>query len=173
MRSAYWYIRIWLAVAVGLGALLGVSEYTRNPLHDPDQAQQRTGMLLPAQTYPAPSIVEVPPGGKRTLIFFTRSLKSQHLFHDLADQADLAQEADLVVVTADGSRPMITNGIKSFADDPDGTVAQAFGLNRPVDGGAPIGYVIVDSKGYIRYRTLDPGFMHHTQELRLMLRVTP
>jgi hypothetical protein len=166
-------MRVWLVVAVGIGILLGVSEYARNPLHDPDQAQQRTGMLLPAQTYLAPSITDAPRRGQRTVVLFTRSLQDQHLFHDLADQADLVEEADLIVVTADGSKPLITNGIKAFVADPDGAWAHAFGLNRPVDGGAPIGYVIVDSHGYIRYRTLDPGFMHHTHELRLMLGGTP
>ncbi len=163
----------WCAIAVGFGALLGISEYTRNPLNDPDPAQQRTGMLLPSSSEQAPPIAGAPHVGQRRVILFARSLKDQYLFHDLADQADLAQAAQLVVVTSDGSQPIITNGITVFVADPDGMMAAAFGMPQPIDRAAPIGYVIVDSEGYIRYRTLDPGFMHHGRELRMLVEAAP
>lgn len=167
------YLRIWLATALGFGLLLGLSEYLRNPLNDPDQAWQRTGMLLPPQGERAPTLGVRLTSQRRTLIFFARSLQGQPLFHDLADQADLAASADLVVVTRDGSRPTLTGGLQQFVADADGAVARAAGLDQPIDGGAPVGYVIVDTQGYIRYRTLDPGFMHHAQEIKLMLGATP
>lgn len=167
------YLRIWLATALVFGLLLGLSEYLRNPLNDPDQARQRTGMLLPPQRARAPALAAsvLPP--RRMVIFFARSFQGQPLFHDLADQADLAQSANLVVVTQDGSRPTLTGGIQQFVADGDGAVARAAGLDQPIDGGAPVGYVIVDSQGYIRYRTLDPGFMHRAQEIKLLLGATP
>lgn len=167
------YLLIWLVAALGFGLLLGLSEYARNPLNDPDPAQQRTGLLLPAGRYPAPVVDGRALTARRTLIFFTRSLERQPLFHDLADQSDLVRNADLVVVTRDGSRPIISEGITQFVTDLDGSLAEAFGLDQPIDGGAPVGYAIVDSQGYVRYRTLDPDFMHRANEIKLMLGATP
>lgn len=168
------YILIWVAVGVLLGTFLLVSEYSRNPLNDPDQAQQRPGFLLPPSAFKTPQIIPgVPRDGHRVVIFFARSLKGQALFHDLADQADVTNAADVVVVTQDGSRPTIEGGIRHFAFDPNGTVVAAFGLNQPIDGGAPIGYILIDSDGFIRYRTLDPNFRHLAKELKIMLGATP
>lgn len=163
------YVGIWLTVAICLGVLLGFAEYRRNPLNDPDQAWQRTGVLLPAHTYPAPTAGVEPRPGHRVIIFFARSLTDRYLFHDLADQADLGSAADLIVVTPDGSRPVIENGIWRFAMDTDGALARAVGLRRPIDGGPPVGYVLIDSHGYIRFRTLDPGFGQRAWEIKLLL----
>ncbi len=167
------YIVTWCVIAVGFGTLLAISEYYRNPLNDPDPAQQRTGMLLAPRAERAPTITDVHELGRRRVILFARSLKDQYLFHDLADQADLAEAAEVIVVTVDGSQPIITNGISAFRADADGELARAFGMAEPIDRGAPIGYVILDSEGYIRYRTLDPLFMHHGRELRMMVGATP
>ena len=160
---------IFLAVALVFGALLALAECRRNPLNDPDQARQRTGVLLPAHTYPSPTLEDEPRPGHRTIFFFTRNLAGLHLFSDLADQSDLAGAADLIVVTSDGSKPVIEGGIQRFVTDADGSLAKAFGLRAPIDGGPPVGYVLVDSQGHIRFRTLDPGFQERAWEIKLLL----
>jgi hypothetical protein len=151
-----------------MGAALAVAEHRRNTLNDPDEAWQRTGLLLPAQVYRIPTFETRP--GRPVVVFFARSLLDQYLFHDLADQSDLASLADLVVVTADGSRPTIQTGITHFAVDDDGSSAAGAGLHRPIDGGYPVGYVLIDSDGYVRFRTLDPGFGHRAWEIKLLLK---
>lgn len=103
------------------------------------------------------------------IIFFARNLTDRYLFPDLADQSDLAGAADLIVVTPDGSRPVIENGVRRFATDIDGSLARSVGLHRPIDGGPPVGYVLIDSQGYIRFRTLDPGFGQRAWEIKLLL----
>jgi hypothetical protein len=163
------YVGLWLTVAMFMEAGLGFAEYRRHPLNDSDPAWQRTGGLLPAQTYPAPTVEGESRLGHRAIFFFTRRLTDQYLFHDLADQADLAREADLIVVTSDGSRPVIESGIRRFVMDANGSLARAVGLHRPIDGGPPVGYVLADSHGYIRYRTLDPEFGQRAWEIKLLL----
>lgn len=160
---------IFLAVALVLGALLAFAEYRRNPLNDPDQARQRTGVLLPAHTYLCPTVEGEPRPGHRAIFFFARSLADRHLFSDLTDQSDLANAADLIVVTSDGSRPILQGGIQRFMTDADGSLATAFGLRSPIDGGPPVGYVLVDSHGNIRFRTLDSGFRERAWEIKLLL----
>lgn len=160
---------VWLSTALVMGALLGLAEGRRNPLNDPDQAWQRTGVLLPARSEPAPVIGSSHSLGRRRVIVFARSLKGRHLFPDLADQSDLTGDADLVVVTLDGSRPMIEWGIDDFLTDRDGSLANAFRFRSPIDGEYPVGYTLIDGEGFIRYRTLDPGFDRRAWEIKLLL----
>ena len=55
--------------------------------------------------------------------------------------------------------------------DPRGRVADSLGLPRPVDGGPPVGYAIVDRQARVRYRTLDPQYLAHSFALGPMLGV--
>jgi len=163
------YVWLWGAVTLLLGGLLGFAEYQRNPLNDPDQAQQRTGVLLPTRLERASRIPTLNITGQPVVIIFDRTLTGRHLFHDLADQSDLTKHAELVVVTPDGSRPVIEAGIDHLLTDQDEAIAHAFDLRKPIDGGYPVGYVLVDPSGFVRFRTLDPGYDKRAWEIRLLL----
>lgn len=167
--AAVRYGYFWFATAVLVGGLLAFAEYDRNPLNDPDQAFQRTGVLEICGQRRAPVLPGGLRPGRRTIVIFARSLKGQPLFHDLADQADLAAMADLVVVTTDGSRPLFDYGVRAVVTDPAGTLAKRFGLRRPIDGGPPIGYALVDDHGDLRHATIDPSFAHWPSELKLLV----
>ncbi len=168
-QTTHLYVGIWLTVAIFMGVLLWLAESRRNSLDDADQAWQRSGILLSTYTIRAPRAGIEPRVGHRMIIFFARNLTDRYLFPDLADQSDLAGAADLIVVTPDGSRPVIENGVRRFATDIDGSLARSVGLHRPIDGGPPVGYVLIDSQGYIRFRTLDPGFGQRAWEIKLLL----
>lgn len=146
----------WLGIAVLFGVLLGFAEYSRSHLDDPDPALQRQGSLIPA-TFKVPQIT---PGFPRTghplLVIFVRSVDGQLLFHDLAVQSDLSLMADIILVTADGREPNITQGLSAVVADEDGIIAKMYQLNTPIDGGYPVGYAVVDRQGFLRYATLDP-----------------
>lgn len=163
------YVIIWAFAAWSFGILLAIAEHERNPLNDADPAQQRTGMLLPTGVEPMPKIECLHVDAGPTVVVFDRQLQGRHLFHDLADQSDVARLAKLVVVTSDGSKPLVEQGIHCLLADPDETIAEAFRLRRPIDGGYPIGYVLVDRSGFIRFRTLDPGYDERGWEIRLLL----
>lgn len=104
-----------------------------------------------------------------TVVIFDRQLHGRHLFHDLADHSDVAGLAKVAVVTLDGSSPLIEKGIDCLLADPDQAIAEAFRLRRPIDGGYPIGYALVDRSGFIRFRTLDPEYARRGWEIRLLL----
>jgi hypothetical protein len=163
----------WIVAAIFFGTLLSIAEISRNPLDDPDFAYQRTGFLIAPHTVQAPKIyTDLPRSGHKMVVFFTRSMKDMQLFHDLATQSDLSLMADLVLITSDGSKPTVTEGLKYVEGDPKGKFAELFGMDKPIDGGPPVGYVVIDSEGYTRYRTLDPRFMHR-RELVTILKATP
>lgn len=163
------YLLMWIAVALLLGGLLGFADYRHNPLNDPDQAHQRTGVLIPTGQEPAPRIPPPNIAGRPVLIIFDRTLAGKHLFHDLADRSDLTRNTELLVVTSDGSRPVIETGIDHMLADQDQSIARAFDLRKPVDGGYPVGYVLLDASGFIRFRTLDPGYDKRAWEILLLL----
>lgn len=50
-----------------------------------------------------------------------------------------------------------------------GGLARRFGMPSPVNGGAPVGYAVVDAAGRIRYRTLDPQVAGHLEEVDTIL----
>ena len=164
---------VWLAVAILFGGLLALAEHFRNRLDDPDPAQQRPGFLLPAGSVKAPNVIAgFPRPGRRLVVFFVRSVEGQLLFHDLALQADLAAEADAVLVAWDGRSPRITQGLSAVIPDSDGQIARAYRLSQPVDRGYPVGYALVDGDGFLRYGTLDPHCvgMGHNYEVKALLR---
>lgn len=163
------YLFLWFTVALFLGGLLTFADYRLNPLNDPDQARQRTGVLLPTEQDSAPMISALNIIGRPVVIVFDRTLTGRHLFHNLADQSDLTRTAELLVVTSDGSRPAIETGIDHMLADQDESIARAFNLRKPVDGGYPVGYVVIDSSGFIRFRTLDPGYDKRVWEIVLLL----
>lgn len=170
------FVTIWLSTALLFGGLLAWAEVSRNRLDDPDPAFQRTGFLLPEDKLRAPDVLPgYPRAGHRLAVLFVRSVDGQMLFHDLALQSDLDSLADIVLVTQDGIRPNITQGLDAIVADRDEAIVNAFGLHRPMDGGYPVGYALVDRDGYIRHRTLDPHCfgMGHNYEIKALLRAIP
>ena len=57
----------------------------------------------------------------------------------------------------------------SRTSDPDGSVAEAYGMRSPRGGGPPVGYALVDAHGAIRYRTLDPDVADQLGEVGTMV----
>jgi len=170
------FITIWLSIALLFGGLLAWAEVSRSRLDDPDPAFQRTGFLLPEDQVRAPNVLRgYPRTGHRLAVLFVRSVDRQMLFHELALQSDLSALGDIVLVTQDGLRPNIVQGLDAIVADPEEAIVNAFGLHRPIDGGYPVGYALVDRDGHIRHRTLDPHCfgMGHNYEIKALLQAIP
>lgn len=156
---------LWLAVAAGFGLLLALTG-ARGALDDPDPARQRPGVLdgdgLPA---PAPPLDGVAAPGRPAVVFFVRSAQAVALCRELS-KGGLSTSAAVAVVAAE-SAPGGQPGVVALKDG--GWTAQRFGMPIPVDGGPAVGYAIVDSRGRIRYRTLDPTLFRHLGEVSTMI----
>ncbi|MGH9268341.1 MAG: hypothetical protein ACRD0D_09205, partial [Acidimicrobiales bacterium] len=57
--------------------------------------------------------------------------------------------------------------------DPAARLANSYRLHRTRSGGPPEGYAVVDRRGLIRYRTLDPLVASHLGEVATIVRATP
>ncbi len=156
----------WVGAAVGLGLLLALARAAEGPLDDPDQAWQRPGFLdagdLPAT---APTMAPGVPAPRRpTVVFFLRPGDSlAQLCHALAATTLPAHAATAAVVA--GSTTDRCAAVGAVVGDPDGAVAEAYGLRRPRRDGPPVGYAVVDAAGAIRYRTLDPEVADQLDEV--------
>ena len=163
-------VAVWCIAAVIFGALLVLARATESGLDDPDPARQRHGFLdgggLPQ---PASAVTAgLPRPGRRAVVFFVRPDGVSELCRALAGR-DLRSLADLVVVV---SGEGLCEGIPTV-NDPGGGLARAYGLRRPRAGGPPVGYSVVDSRGVIRYRTLDPTVADELGEVHTIVRATP
>ena len=158
-------VATWVGAAVGFSLLLALARAAEGPLDDPDQAWQRPGFLdagdLPT---PAPAVVpEIPSPRRPTVVFFVRPHGLAELCHALAASALPAQAVTAAVVV--GSTSDRCAAVEAVVDDPDGAVADAYGVRRPRGGGLPVGYAVVDAAGAIRYRTLDPEVANQLDEV--------
>jgi len=158
----------WAVAAFGFAALLALADAASGPLDDPDPARARPGVLdldgLPA---PAPQVAAgVPRPGRRAVVFFARPTGVAPLCQALA-RRPLPSDVDVAVV-ANGAGGSCGPGA-TLVVDPSAAHARSFGLDVPRDGGAPVGYAVVDAAGRIRYRTLDPGVAARLGEVATMV----
>ena len=159
-------LTVWLLAAAVFGGLLVIAELTRGPLDDPDQAYQRPGILDLAVPEPAPAVTDnIPRPGRPAVVFFDRPGMLAALCEALP-ATGLAADADLVIVT-----PTAGTGCAGLpvVEDPDGSLADTYGMRSPAAGGPPVGYAVIDAQSRIRYRTLDPTVTAELSEVRTIL----
>ena len=172
-RSTAPLVATWLGAAVGLGVLLLLARSTQEPLDDRDQAWQRPGFLdAGALPVPAPALVAgVPAAGRPTVVFFERANRLAELCEALAESPLPGRAATAVVAPA--LPPHHCAVASAMVGDADATVAHAYGMRRPNDGGPPVGYAVVDAAGAIRYRTLDPAVADQLREVATIVAALP
>lgn len=157
----------WLVAAAALVAITAWTRAEASGLDDPDPARQRSGVVADAASAPvAPAVLRqrLPGGG---VVFFERGRRSGA--GALCEALQGSTFGWRVVVVTTGEPPPACVSV-AVADVAARDAARAVRLPRPRDGGAPVGYVILDEAGRVRYATLDPGAAARLGEVRTMLR---
>lgn len=160
-------IAAWVAAAIVLGALMAMARASESGLDDADPAQQRPGFLHAGA--PAPRLTAaLPVAGRRTVVFFVRPKGLDEVCRALSGP-QLAERADVAVVV---SGPGRCDGVTTV-NDPAARLGRSYGLRRPRAGGPPVGYAVIDRRGLIRYRTLDPTVADNLGEVDTIVRAVP
>lgn len=166
-------VATWLVLLVAFGTAVTLANQSHNGLDDPNQAYQRPG-FLDARDLPdhVPAVVPGVPGpGRRAVVFFVRPAQLRATLDSLTRDPSLRKMAAVAVV--DSSALPVVPGPVPAVVDPSGRLASAYGMRRPLDGGPPVGYAVVDSSGRVRYATLDPGTADRLAEVSTILGATP
>ncbi len=141
---------------------------TRSRLDDPNPARQRPDFLGANHApFPAPALAPgIPARGTEAAVFFTRPALADSLIAALRTDPSLARLARLVIVVSGTPAPVGTPTITVVVDP---GLAASFHLDRPVDGGPPVGYAVIASSGLVPYETLDPAIADHLVEVQTMV----
>lgn len=155
----------WLVAAATFVAVTAMVRAGASGLDDADPARRRPGVLVEVDSAPlAPAALRqaLPAGG---VVFFERRARAGALCEAL--QGSTVGSRAVVVMRGEPPPACAAVALASAVEE---EAADSVGLPRPRDGGAPVGYAIVDGAGRVRYATLDPGAAGHLREVWTMLR---
>ncbi|MEO8190075.1 MAG: hypothetical protein ABI682_07010 [Acidobacteriota bacterium] len=176
MRSRVLFrsLALWLGLAIVLGGAQWFASHDRRPLDDPDLAFQRPGFLdAHGPPFPAPPVAPgLPKLGERFILFFVREEQATALHDALMNRTHPFDTVSMAIAFV-GPKPGHQDVVAPFLDDAGGEIAASYRMRRPRDGGPPVGYAIVDSTGFVRYRTLDPTVWKRLDEVQTMWVATP
>ncbi len=162
-------IGLWLGVGIILAGLQFIAQASYSRQDNPDQANQRPGFVT---THPekAPIIDGVSYTLRPTLIIFDRNPIPTKIIQNQAKQTLISDRATIILVTKSDIQQENLSGVKKILNDRDQAIARKFNFDTPTDGGYPVGYAVVDSKGFLRYRTLDPSYSQHRDGIETILK---
>jgi hypothetical protein len=140
----------WVILAVALGGGLAAEKALRNGVDGDAPIRERTGFVYDV-AQPAPSISGVV-NGMRTAVLFARPAQVQAVCRWAAGTP--IQGVTMVVV----AQEQVPCPGATLNVDPDGKLAAGFRFRPTKDGGYPVGYAFLDSKGAFVYNTLDRGY---------------
>lgn len=163
-------------LCLGLVAAVLVGSRGPGPLDQPDRANQRNGLLVAGPTV-EPSLPGLAPGQGPTVLLFVRAAPEGDVLQEWRGTLPAATNVVLVVQEPGTSAPepaaeAATAAGVDLVVDTDGRLAAAVDLPEPVDGGPGIGYAVVDTRGVVRYSTLDPAWPDNAFEVDTVVGAT-
>ena len=155
-----WAPLVWFgALAAVLTFVVVALVRPPGPLDDPDPAFQRDGLLLGGPAVDD-EVVGVEFGGRPVVLLFVREPPDAAALSDWAKSVPEPAEVYVVLpqpTAAELPLPTVVDPLNKLADTVD--------MPRPVDGGRPVGYAVVDSDRVVRYATLDPVYLTNAFEV--------
>ena len=163
---AWWAVGALVLTAVVLGGVRGPG-----PLNDPDPADERTGRLTPpdeAVRVPGLELPGDPVGRRPVLLVFDRRAPDPDGYSGFIAEASRGTVPLLVVPHAPAAQRRAVRGRSAVLEDRPGSVAAAVGIDKPKDGGPPIGFALIDRRARVRHATLDPDYAEHGFEIMVL-----
>lgn len=146
-----WWVPLatWGVLAVALSVIVVFVVRGPGPEDDPDPAEQRDGLLLDGPLIPE-VVSGVRFGDHTVVVLFERDPPSGTAYDDWR-----------ATVTDDGVElVVVVRGTEGATD-----LARVLKLPKPVDGGFPVGYAVVDAEQRLSYSTLDPEYAANAFEV--------
>lgn len=154
----------WAALAAVLTFVIVALVRPPGPLDDPDVAYQRDGLLLDGPVVDQ-EVVGVEFGGRPIVVLFEREPPDPQELGTWLSNVPEPADVTLVLpqpITAEYTVPVVA--------DPLNTLADLLDMPRPVDGGRPVGYAVVDADRVVRYATLDPEYLTNGFEITTIVK---
>lgn len=160
-----WGPLAWFAaLAVVLTVVVVALVRPPGPLDQADPAYQRDGLLLDG-----PRVEQDVPGlqlGERpVVVLFERRPPDRQALAVWLESVPAAARVQLVLL-----EPTRVELPVEVVVDPVDEIADVLGMPRPVDGGRPVGYAVVDAARVVRYATLDPEYLGNGFEVTTIVR---
>ena len=161
---------VWLLVS---GVLLaGVVFWVvpqPGPLDHPDQAEQRTGVVVPAREAREVTgryLLGEPLRRQSVVVVFDRAVPDAARLRAWVRAVPPGTKTMLALPQAPAAGEIA--GVVDVVSGDGQRVADAVGMPTPLDGGYPIGYALIDARARVRYTTLDPAYLSHAFEVATM-----
>lgn len=160
----------WGAMAVVLTVVVVAVVGGPGPLDDPNPGKQRPGFLVDADDARVVRGLLLPgdPVGRRPVFLaFDRKVPRPDALRGLLR---VVPDRFAAVLAVAPGRAIVApkQGRFIVVVDTGGRLARAVGLDRPKDGGPPIGYAVIDAGARVRYATLDPTWTEQGFEVAIV-----
>lgn len=151
---------VWLVAGAALLSFVVVALVRPpGPLDDPDPAYQRDGLLLDGPVLPA-EVAGIPFGSRPVVLLFERQVPDPAALSAWVGAVPDGAQTYLVLPEPTPDDPRLQTVV-----DPLNALAEAVDMPRPVDGGRPVGYAVIDSDRVVRYATIDPTYLTNAFEI--------
>lgn len=168
--SAWAPLVAFVVAALVLSVVVVLAVPDPGPLDAADEGSQRSGLLIPqaqAERVPRLELPGAPVGRRPVLLVFDRDVPRTQRFRRF--RAELPDTAAVVLAVAKESTRGELAGTPIVTGTESRQLAETIDVTPPRDGGAPVGYAVLDAQARIRYTTLDPLYLQHVDEVATML----
>jgi len=139
-------------------------------LDDPNEGDQRPGLLVDVDEARGVAGLKLPgdPVGRvPVVVIFDRRISTPQRLQSFI--GDVPGDVAVVLVVSEpiDEQPRLPAGVRLVAGS-GRRIANALAMPQPRDGGAPVGYAVIDRDALVRYATLAPAYPEHAFEIEII-----
>jgi len=160
----------WFAGAIVLALIVLAVIPAPGALDDPNEGDQRPGLLVDVDEARGVAGLKLPgdPVGRvPVVVIFDRRISPPQRLRSFI--GDVPGDVAVVLVASEpiDEQPRLPPGVRLVAGS-GRRIANALAMPQPRDGGAPVGYAVIDRNARVRYATIDPTYPEHAFEIKII-----